>query len=122
MLAFSSGNHAQGIALAAQRHAIPAVILMPADAPAVKIDNTRAYGAEVILYDRATEDRDAIGAALVASRGLALIKPYDDEEDIELTLLRRGNRGISVCMHGYQCHLGGKPFWGGGHCSHGIHF
>lgn len=82
VLAYSSGNHAQGTALAAQRHAIPAVILMPADAPAVKIDNTRAYGAEVILYDRATENRDALGAALTAERGLHLIRPYDDPEVI----------------------------------------
>ena len=62
----SAGNHAQGVALAAQRHGIPGVILMPADAPQVKIANTRAYGAEVILYDRASEDRDALGARLTA--------------------------------------------------------
>ncbi|MBC2837006.1 threonine ammonia-lyase [Paragemmobacter straminiformis] len=82
VLAFSSGNHAQGVALAAQRHGIAAVILMPADAPDVKIDNTRAYGAEVILYDRATEDRDALGATLTARRGLTLVKPYDDPQVI----------------------------------------
>jgi threonine dehydratase len=55
---------------------------MPADAPAVKIANTRAYGAEVVLYDRATEDRDAIGASLAATRGLALVKPFDDPQVI----------------------------------------
>lgn len=82
VLAFSSGNHAQGVALAAKRHGIPAVILMPSDAPAVKIDNTRAYGAEVILYDRATQDRDALGATLTAKRGLTLIRPYDDAQVI----------------------------------------
>lgn len=82
ILAFSSGNHAQGVALAAQRHGIPAVILMPSDAPAVKIDNTRAYGAEVILYDRATQNRDTLGAALTAERGLTLVRPYDDPQVI----------------------------------------
>jgi threonine dehydratase len=82
VMAYSSGNHAQGVALAAQRHGIPAVILMPSDAPQVKIANTRAYGAEVILYDRATEDRDALGARLTADRGLTLIKPFDDPQVI----------------------------------------
>lgn len=82
VIAFSSGNHAQGVALAAARHNAPCVIVMPADAPEVKIGNTRAYGAEVILYDRATEDRDAIGARLSATRGLALIRPYDDPQVI----------------------------------------
>jgi threonine dehydratase len=82
VVAFSSGNHAQGVALAARMRGIPAVIIMPADAPAVKIANTRALGAEVILYDRATEDRDAIGARVSAERGLALIKPFDMAEVI----------------------------------------
>ena len=82
VIAYSSGNHAQGVALAASRHGLDCVILMPADAPAVKIANTRAYGAEVVLYDRATEDRDAIGAGLAQSRGLALVKPYDDMQVI----------------------------------------
>lgn len=82
VMAYSSGNHAQGVALAASRHGLPCVILMPADAPAVKIANTRAYGAEVVLYDRATEDRDTIGAELAAARGLALVKPFDDAQVI----------------------------------------
>jgi threonine dehydratase len=82
VMAYSSGNHAQGVALAASRHGLPCVILMPADAPAVKIANTRAYGAEVVLYDRATEDRDAIGAELAATRGLTLVKPFDDPQVI----------------------------------------
>jgi threonine dehydratase len=82
VLAFSSGNHAQGVALAATELGLPAVILMPDDAPAVKIDNTRAYGAEVILYDRATTDRDALGADLCASRALHLVRPYDDPDVI----------------------------------------
>jgi threonine dehydratase len=92
VIAYSSGNHAQGVALAAARHGVPAVIVMPADAPAIKIANTRAYGAEVILYDRATEDRDAIGAALVAERGLTLVKPYDDAE----VIAGQGSVGLEI--------------------------
>ena len=82
VIAFSSGNHAQGVALAARMHGAPAVIIMPSDAPRMKIDNTRALGAEVVLYDRATEDRDAIGARLSAERGLTLIKPFDEPQVI----------------------------------------
>ena len=82
VIAFSSGNHAQGVALAAARHGAPAVIIMPSDAPRTKIDATRALGAEVVLYDRATEDRDAIGARLAADRQLTLIKPFDDPQVI----------------------------------------
>ncbi|ESW60580.1 MAG: serine/threonine dehydratase [Rhodobacter sp. CACIA14H1] len=92
VMAFSSGNHAQGVALAARRHGIPAVILMPSDAPKVKIANTRAYGAEVILYDRATEDRDAIGARLTQQRGLTLVKPYDDPQ----VIAGQGTTGLEI--------------------------
>ncbi|SHG88531.1 threonine ammonia-lyase [Marivita hallyeonensis] len=82
VIAFSSGNHAQGVALAAQQFGVAAVIIMPSDAPRMKIDNTRALGAEVVLYDRSTEDRDAIGAELSNARGLTLIKPFDEPEVI----------------------------------------
>ncbi|TGD42977.1 threonine/serine dehydratase [Pseudotabrizicola sediminis] len=82
VLAYSSGNHGQGVALAAAKHGLTAVVVMPSDAPEVKVANTKAYGAEVVLYDRATEDRDAIGAALCAERGLVLIKPFDNEQVI----------------------------------------
>lgn len=82
VIAFSSGNHAQGVACAARELGAPAVIVMPEDAPAQKTSNTRAYGAEVILYDRENEDRDAIGAALAEERGLTLIKPFDDDQVI----------------------------------------
>lgn len=82
VIAFSSGNHAQGVAYAAREHGVPAVIIMPADAPALKIANTRALGAEVVLYDRANEDRDAIGDRLSAERGLTLIKPFDEPQVI----------------------------------------
>jgi threonine dehydratase len=82
VIAFSSGNHAQGVALAAKQFGVSAVIIMPADAPKMKIDNTRALGAEVVLYDRATEDRDAIGTKLSDERGLTLIRPFDEPEVI----------------------------------------
>jgi len=78
VIAFSSGNHAQGVAMAARMHGAPCVIIMPRDAPTLKIENTRELGAEVVLYDRQTEDRDAIGARLSEERGLTLIKPFDD--------------------------------------------
>ena len=82
VIAFSSGNHAQGIAAAARAHGIPAVIVMPSDAPAAKVAGTRGLGAEGVPYDRATEDRDAIGARLAGERGLTLIKPFDEPEVI----------------------------------------
>ena len=92
VVAFSSGNHAQGVALAARLKGIPAVIIMPSDAPAVKIANTGALGAEVVLYDRATEDRDAIGARLAAERGLTLIKPFDMAE----VIAGQGTTGLEI--------------------------
>ncbi|WP_167648539.1 threonine ammonia-lyase [Mameliella alba] len=82
VIAFSSGNHAQGVALAAQKLEVPAVILMPSDAPAAKIEGTRSYGAEVVLYDRTTESREEIGAAIAAERGLTLVRPYDEPQVI----------------------------------------
>lgn len=82
ILAYSSGNHAQGVAWAAAAHGAPAVIVMPSDAPAVKIDGTKAHGAEVVLYDRGRDDRDALGAGLAAERGLTLIPPFDHAEVI----------------------------------------
>lgn len=83
VIAFSSGNHAQGVALAAREFGLPAVIIMPADAPQMKIDNTRALGAEVVLYDRVGgESREAVGDKLSAERGLTLIRPYDEPQVI----------------------------------------
>lgn len=83
VIAYSSGNHAQGVALAAKRAGVEAVVIMPNDAPALKIENTRNYGAEVVLYDRpGGEDRENIGRKLAGERGLYLIKPYDNEEVI----------------------------------------
>ena len=92
VIAYSSGNHAQGIAHAARQHDAPAVIVMPSDAPAIKIENTRTLGAEVILYDRANEDRDVIGATLAAERGLTLIKPFDEP----LVIAGQGTVGLEI--------------------------
>lgn len=78
VVAFSSGNHAQGVAAAAELLGVPATIVMPADAPAIKIANTRALGAKVRLYDREREVREEIGAGIALRTGAALVKPYDD--------------------------------------------
>jgi threo-3-hydroxy-L-aspartate ammonia-lyase len=77
VVAFSSGNHAQAIALAGQLLDIPRVIVMPKDAPAVKRQATQAYGGEIVLYDREREDREAIGQRLATERGLTVIPPYN---------------------------------------------
>lgn len=93
VVAFSSGNHAQGVAYAARLLRIPAVIVMPADAPAAKIDSTRRYGAEVALYDRATEDRAAIAARISAERGgLTLVPPFDDP----FIIAGQGTAGLEI--------------------------
>ncbi|WP_104020295.1 threonine ammonia-lyase [Roseovarius nitratireducens] len=92
VIAFSSGNHAQGVALAAREFGVPSVIIMPSDAPRLKIDNTRALGAEVVLYDRAGEDRDALGDRLSAERGLTLIRPFDEPQ----VIAGQGTTGLEI--------------------------
>jgi threonine dehydratase len=82
VVAFSSGNHAQAIALSARLLGIPATIIMPADAPAAKVAATKGYGGKVVLYDRYTEDREAIGRKLAEEGGLTLIPPYDHPDVI----------------------------------------
>jgi len=82
VVAFSSGNHAQGVAAAAHAAGIGATIVMPADAPAIKIGNTRGYGAEVVLYDRNREDREAITAGIARERQAAIVRPFDDPDII----------------------------------------
>jgi threonine dehydratase len=82
VVAYSSGNHAQGVAAAAQLQGIPATIVMPADAPEMKLANTRGYGADVRTYDRHGEDREAIAAQVSAETGAVLVKPYDDPDVI----------------------------------------
>src|ERR1700749_3743681 len=78
VVAFSSGNHAQGVAAAAKLLSMPAVIVMPADAPRPKRERTAELGAEVVLYDRAREDRAAIARGIAEKRGAVLVPPYDD--------------------------------------------
>lgn len=82
VVAYSSGNHAQGVAAAASHFKLPALIVMPIDAPEIKIKNTRALGAEVILYDRYKESREKIGKMLAVDREFTLVKPYDDYDII----------------------------------------
>ncbi|HEX9932010.1 MAG TPA: pyridoxal-phosphate dependent enzyme, partial [Allosphingosinicella sp.] len=100
VVAFSSGNHAQGVALAARRLGVEAVIVMPADAPKVKLEATKAAGASVVLYDRARESREEIGARLAAGRGSVLVPSFDDVDIIE----GQGTAGTEI---GEQ--LGGSP-------------
>jgi threonine dehydratase len=79
VVAFSSGNHAQGVALAARLLGVRATVVMPTDAPQAKIDATRGYGAEVVLYDRATQSRDDVAEEICRERGAILVPPFDDE-------------------------------------------
>ena len=93
VIAFSSGNHAQGVAHAAELLGVPAVIIMPADAPALKLANTRAHGAEVVTYDRARgESREAKGAAIARERGLTLVRPYDEP----MVIAGQGTTGLEI--------------------------
>ncbi|WP_346775461.1 threonine/serine dehydratase [Sphingomonas sp. G-3-2-10] len=92
VVAFSSGNHAQGVAWAAKRLGIPAVIVMPADAPKVKLEATMAMGAEIVRYDRATENREKIAAHLAHARGATLVPSFDDAWIIE----GQGSLGIEA--------------------------
>jgi threonine dehydratase len=78
VVAFSSGNHAQGVAASAQLLGMPCVIVMPSDAPRAKRERTAALGAEIVLYDRLNDDREAIAASIAAKRGATLVPPYDD--------------------------------------------
>ena len=94
IIAFSSGNHAQGVAIAARELGTSAVIVMPSDAPETKIANTRAFGAEIILYDRETEDRDEIGSRVAAERGLTLIKPFDNDK----VIAGQGTIGLEIAQ------------------------
>ena len=77
VVAYSSGNHAQGVAAAARLRKLPAVIVMPADTPEIKQSNTRAYGAEIVIYDRATQSREEIAAAIAQDRGAVIVPPYE---------------------------------------------
>jgi threonine dehydratase len=93
VVAFSSGNHAQGVAAAARILNMPATIVMPADAPLSKRERTKAYGAEVVLYDRDHEDREAIARDIAGSRGATLVRPYDDP----FVIAGQGTVGREIC-------------------------
>ncbi|MEP4887986.1 MAG: pyridoxal-phosphate dependent enzyme, partial [Alphaproteobacteria bacterium] len=96
VVAYSSGNHAQGVAAAAEIFGVPATIVMPADAPRAKNDNTRGYGAEVVTYDRQTESREDIAAAIADEFGATLVPPFDHPWTIE----GQGSVGLEIAA---QC-------------------
>jgi threonine dehydratase len=94
VVTYSSGNHAQGVAHAAQLLGVPAVIVMPADAPAIKMANTRGYGAEVVTYDRFGESREEIGRRIRDQRGMTLVPPYDDPH----VIAGQGTVGLELAL------------------------
>jgi threonine dehydratase len=116
VIACSSGNHAQGVALAARELRLPAVIVMPSDAPQVKLANTRALGAEVVTYDRATEDRDALTTAMAAERDLALVLPFDNAE----VIAGQGTVGLEIAAQADVAQADVLVCCGGGGLTSGI--
>jgi threonine dehydratase len=114
VVAFSSGNHAQGVALAARLLGMPALIVMPSDAPSVKVEATRGYGAEVRFYDRLTESREAISAAVAAERGAIVVPAFDDPHIIA----GQGTVGLELFHQaqalGAQLDVAIAPVGGGG--------
>ncbi len=93
VVAFSSGNHAQGVAAAAKLLGVPAVIVMPSDAPALKRERTASYGADVVLYDRVRESREEIAARIAQERGASLVPPYDHPQ----VIAGQGTVGLEIC-------------------------
>jgi threonine dehydratase len=114
VVAFSSGNHAQGVALAARLLNMPALIVMPADAPAVKLEATLGYGAEVRQYDRLTESREAIAAAIAAERGAVIVPAFDDAD----VIAGQGTAGLELTRQadalGAPLDVALTPIGGGG--------
>lgn len=110
VVAFSSGNHAQAIALACALHGVPATIVMPSDAPAVKLAATRGYGAEVILYDRYGEERAAIGHRVAAERGATVLPPFDHPD----VMAGQGTVGLELAEQVPDLDLLLVPVGGGG--------
>ena len=102
VIAYSSGNHAQGVAFAAKIHKIPATIIMPEDAPEIKINNTKDLGAEVILYDRLSENREKIGQKISEERLLSLIPPYDHND----VIAGQGTIGLEIASQAEQIGIG----------------
>jgi threonine dehydratase len=110
VLAYSSGNHAQAVAIAAGILGTHATILMPEDAPQAKADATRGYGADIVTYDRWTEDREQIGARLASERGLELVKPYDDP----LVMAGQGTTALELLTEAEELDVLVTPVGGGG--------
>ena len=110
VLAFSSGNHAQAVALAATLLDTRATIVMPADAPAMKLQRTREYGAEVVIYDRYAEDREEIGLRIASERGLELVRPFDDR----LVIAGQGTAALELVAQAGELDLLLAPVSGGG--------
>lgn len=110
VVAYSSGNHAQGVALAGRLLGIPATIVMPSDAPAVKLAATRRYGATVVCYDRARQDREAIARALCQEHGATLVPPFDDP----LVIAGQGTIGLELLEQAPDMELALIPVGGGG--------
>jgi threonine dehydratase len=110
VLAYSSGNHAQAVAIAARLLGTSATIVMPEDAPDAKLEATRGYGAEIVLYDRFAENREEIGTRLAEERGLALVKPYDDP----LVMAGQGTVALELLVAVPELDLLVTPVGGGG--------
>ncbi|HET7354568.1 MAG TPA: pyridoxal-phosphate dependent enzyme [Gaiellaceae bacterium] len=110
VIAYSSGNHAQAVAIAAALLDTHATIVMPEDAPAAKLDATRGYGGEIVLYDRWTESREEIGAGLAKERGLELVRPYDDP----LVMAGQGTAALELLEDASELDLLLVPVSGGG--------
>jgi threonine dehydratase len=110
VLAYSTGNHAQAVAIAAGILGTHATILMPEDAPQAKADATRGYGADIVTYDRWTEDREQIGARLASERGLELVKPYDDP----LVMAGQGTTALELLTEAEELDVLITPVGGGG--------
>jgi threonine dehydratase len=110
VVAFSSGNHAQAVAIAARLLGLPATIFMPGDAPAAKLEATRGYGAEIVTFDRYEDDREALGAALAEERGFDLIRPYDDP----LIMAGQGTTALELLEEAPNLDVIVVPVGGGG--------
>jgi threonine dehydratase len=110
VIAYSSGNHAQAVAIASRLLGSRATIVMPEDAPRAKVDATRGYGAEIVTYDRWTEKREEIGARLAAERGLALVRPYDDP----FVMAGQGTAALELLEEAPELDVIVTPVGGGG--------
>ncbi|MGH8910033.1 MAG: threonine ammonia-lyase [Egibacteraceae bacterium] len=110
VVAFSSGNHAQAVALVARLLGVPATIVMPADAPLAKLNATRGYGAQIVPYDRRTQDREAIAGRIAAGTGAVIVRPYDDP----LVMAGQGTAAIELITEAGEFDVMLAPIGGGG--------